>query len=190
VFAVAPLVWFGLVGVTLSYNPWLGRFFIFPVALSAALWGVTLRMPAAAWGAVALGATTLFLSLVHYAEKPSGLKLLDRTPATSVWAMTRWQVQSLHDPPLGPILQFFDEEVPPKVSVGLALSENDFAYPIFGPHLQRQVESVPFGSNARDVHAEWLLASSERAGEIDASCWRSVFRSAEGVVFRRAENCA
>jgi hypothetical protein len=190
VFAVAPLACFGLLAVTLTYNPWLGRFLMFPVALSAALWGFTLRVRALAWGAVALGATTLFLSLVHYTEKPSGLRLLDRTPAASVWGMSRWQVQSLHDPALGPILQFFDTEVPPRASVGLALSENEFAYPIFGPHLQRRVESIPFGSNARDVHAEWLLATSERVSEIDPSCWRSVFQSAEAVVFRRAENCA
>src|SRR5262249_12510714 len=30
-FAVAPAAWFVLVALTLSYNPFLGRFFIFPV---------------------------------------------------------------------------------------------------------------------------------------------------------------
>src|SRR5207247_3111918 len=38
-FAVAPLIWLVLVGLSLTYLPWHGRFFLFPVALSASLWG-------------------------------------------------------------------------------------------------------------------------------------------------------
>lgn len=38
VAAAVVVGWFFLVGVTLTYNPWLGRFFVFPVALSAAAW--------------------------------------------------------------------------------------------------------------------------------------------------------
>jgi 4-amino-4-deoxy-L-arabinose transferase-like glycosyltransferase len=189
-FALAPVVWFVLVALTLSYNPWLGRFFIFPVALSAVLWGRVLRWPTAAWGATVLGAITLVLTLVHYVEKPSGLRLLDRSSAQSVWEMKRWEVQSRHDPPLAPVLQFLDEQIPAHTSIALALSENDFGYPAFGPHLGRRVEVVPEGSNAHDVHTQWLLASSERAPQIDPSCWRPAFRSSEGDVFHRGGNCA
>jgi hypothetical protein len=66
VFVLAPFVWFVLTGLTLSYNPWLGRFFVFPVALSAAVWGRVLRVPWAAWGAASLAAITVTLTLVHY----------------------------------------------------------------------------------------------------------------------------
>jgi hypothetical protein len=189
VLALAPLAWFVLVALSLTYNPWLGRFFIFPVALSAALWGRLLRTPAAKWGAAGLASITALLSLVHYVEKPSGLRLLDRSSAASVWQMKRWQVQSQHDPAMGPVFRFLDEDVPRKTSIALAIGENDFGYPAFGPHLERHVEVIPFGSSSRGIRANWLLASSERAAEIDSSCWRAAFQSAAGTVFRRAADC-
>ena len=189
-FAVAPAAWFVLLALTLSYNPWLGRFFIFPIALSAAVWGRISRSAPAAWGAAALGTVTIILALVHYIEKPSGIRLLDRSAVASVWTMKRWEVQSQHDPPLGPLLRFLDEQVPAKASVGLALGDNDFGYPAFGPHLERHVVIVPSGSTAHDIGAEWLVANAERAPEIDLSCWDEVFRSSEGSVFRRSASCA
>jgi hypothetical protein len=188
--ALAPAIWFVLIALTLSYNPWLGRFFIFPVAVSAAFWGRALARPAAAWSAAALGLVTLVLTLDHYDEKPLGLRLLDRTHVTSVWSMARWQVQSTHDPPLGPVFQFLDEQIPAKSSIALALSVNDFGYPAFGPHLERHVAVVPFGSTAKSIQTQWLYASQERTAEIDAACWELVFRSTEGDVFRRRPACA
>jgi hypothetical protein len=191
VFALAPLGMFTLVALTLTYNPWLGRFFVFPVALSAALWGLALRSRGTAWATAALAGVTLVLSLVHYVEKPSGLRLLDRSaPSTSVWTMKRWQVQSQHDPAIGPVFRFLDEDVPRRASIGLALGANDFGYPAFGPHLDRRVELIPFGSSAREPDVGWLLASQERTAEIDHSCWRESFRSDEATVFRRADNCS
>jgi hypothetical protein len=190
VFALAPLGMFTLVALTLTYNPWLGRFFVFPVALSAALWGLALRSKGTAWATAFLAGVTLVLSLVHYAEKPSGLRLLDRSaPTTSVWTMKRWQVQSQHDPAIGPVFRFLDQDVPRRASIGLALGANDFGYPAFGPHLDRRVELVPFGSSARELNVGWLLASQERTAEIDHSCWRESFRSDEATVFRRADSC-
>jgi len=183
VFVLAPFAWFLLTALTLSYNPWLGRFFVFPVALSAAVWGRVLRVPQAAWGAAALAAVTVTLALVHYTEKPSGLRLLDRTATASVWRMNRAQVQSQHDPPIEPLFAFVNSGVPAHASVALAFGDNDFGFPMFGPHLQRRVTIVPFGSNAHSVSADWLVANSERAGQVDSACWRAVFRSSEGVVF-------
>jgi hypothetical protein len=189
--ALAPLGWFALVALSLTYNPWLGRFFVLPIALSGTLWGLALRARSTAWASAALATVTVSLALVHYAEKPSGLRLLDRGATTaSVWSMERWQVQSQHDPAIGPVFRFLDHDVPAKSSVALALSANDFGYPAFGPHLERHVELVPFGSNAENVRTEWLVTSNERASEIDASCWQPLFRSDEGAVFRRRKSCA
>ena len=190
VAALAPLGWFVLVALTLTYNPWLGRFFVFPIALSAALWGLALRSSWTAWAAAALAGVTLALSLIHYAEKPSGLRLLDRSaPSGSVWTMDRWQIQSQHDPAIGPVFRFLDHDVPRESSIALALSANDFGYPAFGPHLDRRVKLVPFGSSAREFDTAWLVASNERASEIDASCWLVVLRSEEAEVFRHAAGC-
>jgi len=189
--ALAPLGWFALVALSLTYNPWLGRFFVLPVALSAALWGLALRARSTAWASAALATVTVALTLVHYAEKPSGLRLLDRSATTaSVWSMERWQVQSQHDPAIGPVFRYLDDEVPAKSSLALGLSANDFGYPSFGPNLDRYVELVPFGSNAKNVRADWLVTSVERASVIDVSCWQPVFRASEGAVFRREKSCA
>ena len=190
VLAYAPLAWLALVAVTLTYHPWQGRFFIFPLALSAALWGLVLKVRPLAWAVVALAGTTALLSLVHFAEKPSGVRLLDDTKAKSVWQMARWEVQSQHDPPLADVYRFFDEQVPTHDSVALALGPNEFAFPFFGPRLGRRVELVPFGSNARAIAAGWLFADPGRSGEIDKACWRAVLRAERGTVFRRVADCA
>jgi hypothetical protein len=189
ILALAPFAWFVLVAVTLTYNPWLGRFFIFPVALSAALWGRVLGTTALRWAAATLASLTAFLALVHFVEKPSGLRLLDRAHTDSVWEMDRWQVQSLHDPAVGQVFRFLDDSVPRKTTVALALADNGFGFPVFGPHLQRHVEIVPFGSPG-DVPAQWLYADANRAGEIDSSCWRAAFRSDAGTVFERTGTCS
>lgn len=188
--AIAPLVWFVLLALTLSYNPFLGRFFIFPVALSAALWGRLLRRPEVASALTILAVVTVGLSLVHYVEKPSGVRLIDRSPTPSVWRMTRAEIQSQHDPALEPVLQFVNTEVPTHASVALALSDNGFGFPVFGPHLTRRVPLVPGGSNGRTVDADWLYASRQRSSEIDTSCWQPQLQSAEGTIFKRRADCA
>jgi hypothetical protein len=189
VAAFAPALWFVLVALSLTYNPWEGRFFIFPMALSASLWGLVLRSRPLAWSAVAVAALTAALSLVHYTEKPSGVRLLEPTDSRSVWDMQRWEVQSLHDPQVGTLFRYVDEVVPDDASIGLALGANEFGYPVFGPHLNRRVVLLPFGSNGHELGATWLEADRSRAGEIDSSCWRAAFRSDAGTVFRRAGDC-
>ena len=183
--AVAPLVFFVIISLSLTYHPWQGRFFIYPLALSASLWGLGLRVPVVAWGVTALATTTALLSLIHFDEKPSGLRLLDRVPTISVWTSDRWEVQSRHDPPLAPILEFMDRKVRADDSIALALGPNEFGYPAFGPRLSRRVELVPFGSDGVDVRTTWLLANPERAVEIDPGCWREEFSTETGTVFKR-----
>jgi hypothetical protein len=190
VAALAPVIWMGLVAMSLTYHPWQGRFFVFPVALSASLWGLAMRRSVLAWSVVALAATTVALTLVHYEEKPSGVRLLDRHDVASAWSMRRSQVQSLHDPSLEPVFAFLDDRVASTDSVALALGANDFGYPAFGSSLDRRVDLVPFGSPATEVGATWLYANPERAVEIDPACWSTAFQSASGTVFRRAEACS
>jgi hypothetical protein len=185
-----PLFWFAVVALTLTYHPFQGRFFIAPIGLSAALWGLTLRTRALAWGAVALAAVTALLSLDHFAEKPAGMRLLDRARTTSVWNLERWEVQSQHDAALAPVLQFLDQGIASHATVALALSDNGFGYPVFGPHLTRHVVLVPQGSNARDVQAGWLYASRDRAPQIDTSCWHAQLQSSEGSIYKRDAGCA
>jgi 4-amino-4-deoxy-L-arabinose transferase-like glycosyltransferase len=189
VAAAAPLVWFLLVALTLTYHPWQGRFFIVPVALSASLWGLVLRNAALAWSAVAIAAVTVLLSLDHFVEKPGGLRLLDRSATQSVWQLQRWEVQSQHDPALAPVYRFVEEQIAGHATVALALGPNEFAFPFFGPHLTRRVLLVKSGSNGDDVAARWLFADMDRSREIDATCWQVALRSERGTIFRRTPRC-
>ncbi len=187
VLATAPLASFLLISVSLTYDEWQGRFLIFPVALSASVWGLMLRVRRYAVAAVAIAATTAALSLVHFTEKPSGLELLERSVPSSSWGAERWEVQSLLRPEMQGVLRFVEQELPTGATVGLAVGEDDFAYPAFGAHLQRRIELVPEDSRGRNVgEARWLLANPLRASEIDRSCWRLVHGGDEAwAVFRR-----
>jgi hypothetical protein len=185
VLAAAPIAWLAMVALTLTYHPWQGRFFVFPVALSAALWGALLDSRAALWAVTALGVTTAALSLANYVEKPAGFGA-----DPSVWHMTRAEVQSNHDPPLEPLFRFLDRRVPRRTSIGLAFATNDFGFPVFGPHLERRVVLVPGGSSARETHTAWLVTDAQRAPQVDAGCWKAVLRSERGAVFMRRPDCA
>ena len=186
VFAMAPLVTFALFSISLAYDPWQGRFFVFPVALSAAVWGVILRARRYAVAAGAIAATTAALALIHSLEKPSGLRLFERAVPRSVWGVERWEAQSVHQPETPLAALRFLAELPRAASVALALGFNDFGYPAFGPSLSRRVELVPLGSSARNSSAEWLLANSDRASKIDRECWDAMLTTPEGWIgFRR-----
>jgi hypothetical protein len=189
VAAYAPAAWLVFVGVTLTYHPWQGRFFVFPLALSAALWGLALEVRPLAWSLVAIASVTAVLSLVHYAEKPSGVRLLAAADENSVWQMPRWEVQSTHDPPLAPLWRYLDEQVPGRASLALALGPNDFGFPAFGPHFERRIVLVPSGSSARDTAAEWLLANAQRAPEVDSACWVPRLQTEVGTVFQTTSGC-
>jgi hypothetical protein len=185
--AVAPLLWLVLVSASIEYDVWQGRFFVFPVALSAALWGVVLRTPAVAWAAVAIGATTVALSLVNSLEKPSGVQLFADREIESVWGRERWEVQSLTRAEIAPVLRFLEEEVPTDAAIALALNGDEWGYPAFGRHLERPVELVPLRSTGRGVAAGWLLLGPARPGALDPVCWRPVVDTPSGWAVLRAQ---
>jgi hypothetical protein len=189
VAAYAPAAWLVFVAVTLTYHPWQGRFFVFPLAVSAAVWGQALRVRPLAWSLVAIAGVTAALSLIHYTEKPSGARLFAAADEKSVWAMPRWEVQSTHDPPLAPLWRYLDEQVPAHASLALALGPNDFGFPPFGPHLGRRIVLLADGSSGRGAATEWLLADAQRAGEIDSACWAPRLRTDRGTVFQATSGC-
>lgn len=193
ILAVAPLAWFLLLALSVDYDEWQGRFFVFPIALSASLWGLVLPVSRyAAFAVVAIASTAAALSLVHFREKPSGLRLVERDVPSSVWGLDRWQTQSLVRSEMGPVYRFVDRWVPSGSVIALALGEDDFGYPAFGEGLARTIELVPDSSPIHAVRgAEWLLANPERSLAVDRSCWRLAFGMPDDwKVFRRsAEEC-
>lgn len=179
VLAGAPLAWLVMVSATLAYDPWQGRFFIYPVAVAASLWGLVLRVPPLAVAVVAVAATTATLSLVHYAEKPSGLRLVEADVLPSVWGEERWVAQAVPQTDSEATFRFLDE-LPRNDRLALALGMNDSAFPAFGPRLERRVELVPQGSSGEAIDSDWLLANLERAQQIDRSCWTVVLTTPDG----------
>jgi hypothetical protein len=186
IYAAAPLVWLVLLVATIEYNPWHGRLFIFPVALSAALWGMSMRVRPVVWAIVTVALATTVLSLVNNASKPSGLRLIEPNPPASVWTMDRWDVQSIQRPGVRQLLRFVEQRIPASATVALALGQYDFGYPPFGPTLARRVELASQGSDGRDVlDADWIVATSAGRALIDRACWRAEFDDGERAVFRR-----
>ncbi|MGH3109875.1 MAG: hypothetical protein ACRDQT_03025, partial [Gaiellaceae bacterium] len=190
VLATAPVTWLVLFSLAIAYDLWQGRFFVYPLALCASLAGIALRFAPVAWAAVAVGAVTVALSLANFLEKPSGVELFADRSTDSIWGMERWEVQSLPRPEMAPVLRFLEERVPEQAAIALALGENDFGFPAFGPRLERDVVLVPIGSGALDVFTAWLVSTPDRTAEIDRSCWEEAFASEGGTVFRRQEACA
>jgi hypothetical protein len=187
--AVAPVIWLVLVSLTIGYDIWQGRFFMYPVALSAVLWGLILRAAPLAWAAVAIASTTVVLSFVNSIEKPSGVQLFADRPTPSVWRMERWEAQSYLRPRVAPVLRFLETRIPDDATVALALSEDEFGYPAFGAGLERRVELVELDSPATGMRATWLVAGRRRAAEIDSSCWTTALETKGGTVFRRHQTC-
>ena len=117
-----------------TYNQFLGRFLITPVALTAPLFATVLnyRRYAAVVGAVAM--LTLATSLLFDHAKPSGFF---GTP--SIWGMTRAEAQSVQRPAMRPVLEALDRRVPPNARVGYVLGSDDWDYPLYGRRLTRRL---------------------------------------------------
>ena len=185
VLATAPLLWWVLFSLTIGYDPLQGRFFVFPVALSASVWGTALRVRPIAWAVVAVAACTTLLTLVNSLEKPSGLHLFAQRSTAPVWRMPRWEVQATLRAEDAPLLRYLEEQVPRHASVGLMLGVDGLGYPAFGRHLERDVELVGGGDRARPADVGWLVADPSRAAEVDRACWRAMLLTPDGsAVFR------
>lgn len=178
VLAFAPLAWFILLSATLAYDPWQGRFFMYPIGLAAVLWGTLLTRRTAVVMAVTSVAILLAgLSLAQYREKPPSASSRDR-----------WDTQSLHRRGMAEPLRFLEERVPDGATLALALGVDDWGYPMFGPRLSRRVLLVPPGVPSESFDARWLVVGQARLGEVSRRCWG---QRAEGAVsvFERRSAC-
>ncbi len=166
--ATAPVVFALVLAATVAYEPWWGRFFVFPVALAAASAGVFLRTRALAWGVVAVAVTTLALSLRANEEKP-----------LAVWGEPRWEVQTRVGPRNGEVgaIRFAEQSIPPRARVGLAVRWLDWSYPFFGRRLERAVRFVPSTTSARR-DLGWLVVAPTKG--VPGAGWALVFRAQDG----------
>ena len=102
--------------LTLSYNPWAGRYFVGPVALTMPLAAFVYRSPTLARAAALLGVFTLVVANVFNADKPIGL-----AGSRPVWSLSYVDAQTLERPRWRPMLQRVAETVPTDAHIGLVL---------------------------------------------------------------------
>lgn len=169
--ASAPLIYAVTMAAPGAYDPYLGRFFMFPVGLATAVAAATFRNRPLALGVSAVATTTLLLTLIANDEKPP-----------SVWGQPRWKIQiqvAGRDNGEKSVIRFVEESIGPRAHIGLALRSQDWSYPFFGSNLRRKVSFVPKGeSTARGI--EWLIAAPGRSDWQRRNGWTLALRTYDG----------
>jgi 4-amino-4-deoxy-L-arabinose transferase-like glycosyltransferase len=156
-----------------TYDQWLGRFMLIPVALvmPLAAWLYERRLRLLTTVAALAGVATLAGTHTHNVAKPVGV-----VGPGSVWAMSRAQVQGLTAGSLELALPFFDATVPANATVGVVLGSNDPAYLLYGPTLRRRLVELPSRTAFRDAaerHLRWLVVSADAGPVAPRAGWRS-----------------
>lgn len=163
--ALAPPLFVVVLALAYRYNGWIGRFMIVPVALvlPLAAWAYERRVGRArvlAGGLALVGALTLALAHAYNNAKPTGL---DGRPA--VWSVSRAEAQSFTRPDLLPVLQGLGQYIPGGKRVGTILGEDDWDYPLYGPHLDRRLVPVSTAvayplTAARSAKVHWVAVGT------------------------------
>jgi len=145
----------------LSYDPWRGRFFAYAFAISAATWGIALTRRSIAVAAVALTGTMAVVSLGQYLSKPSGVKfLVDGRPGILGATRVDQQLILRSGGGDGSAIRFISRHAPADAHVAVALEENDYLSPYFGPHYRRRVSFVDPVTAAVPGDVGWVVAAS------------------------------
>jgi hypothetical protein len=183
--ALAPVYWLVALSALLFYQDAAGRFFMAPVALAGATWGLAARVRWAAWGLAAIGVTTLALAVLNDSKRPSGVPLLERPAPTSYLSEPRWSAQG-REVFVPELIRFVDERVPTDARVGVAITPSDPGYVLLGPALDRRLVSL--GTGALDTPgATWAFVSpSARGSTRHCAAWQRLpVRPSSWDVYRR-----
>jgi hypothetical protein len=191
--ALAPLVFVIILATNVPWDPWRGRFFVFPIALAAAAWSLAYRFRALAWAAVGLTVVSATLVLVNQYPRPPGIPLLARATTPSVFGEPRWRVQTRtrNEDGTDEVVEYVEKHVPPDASVGLALGQDDFSYPYFGAHLGRTVRFLTPGAPA-SADESWIVEAPAHKAPRCARSWTTAVETQSGFrVLRRtaADTC-
>jgi hypothetical protein len=185
--AASPIVFLIVVAFGLTYDPWRGRFFVFPVALAAATWGAVYRIRALAWTVAGLAVTTAVLVVVQSHGKPPGVRLLDGDASPSVFGKPRWSVETWLRTSDGTreTIRYVQNHVPPQATIGLALRGDDYVFPYFGSSLDRTIRLLRPGMQATR-QLGWIVEAPGREVPRCESSWRTVLTTGGGfTVLRR-----
>jgi hypothetical protein len=147
--ALALPVFIVLLGLSSKYNPWLARFLIVPLALTAPLFAALFRRREAAFALTVVAATTVALAHLRNDLKP--IEGADVLP----WRQTQAQAVAL--PWLGGLHEAqrqLDRLVPASTCLGALLDRDDPTFLIYGSHFDRHLTFLT-------VPGEWQRAERE-----------------------------
>jgi Glycosyltransferase family 87 len=149
--ALALAVPLSIIGIALTakYNPWLSRFLLAPIALTAPLLATFFRRQGAALAIVIVAACTVGLTHARNIHKP--VEDARRMP----WTMS--QADAVDLPWLSGLAEaqrILDQRVPSSECLGALLDRDDPTYLLYGTDLQRQLTFLT-------VPGEWQRAVRE-----------------------------
>jgi hypothetical protein len=150
VLALAVPLYVVAISLAFTYNVWIGRFFVAPVALTMPLAAAVYRWRLLSAALAVVGAVTLAFTHAYNMAKPTGL-----ASTTPVWSLSRAQAQSVLRPPMQQVIEGVDQYVRPGGRVGYVLTEDDWDYPLYGIKLENQLVRLP---------QTGLLQAAERRG--------------------------
>jgi hypothetical protein len=135
-----------------SYNAWIGRFMLIPVALVMPLAARLYSMRLLAGLATVVGIATLGVAHAYNVTKPTGLN-----GGRPVWTMPRAEAQGLGMPMLDVSLATLDRHVPANARLAVVLGGNEWDYPLYGERLGRRLSEFPTVASATRSDAHWLV---------------------------------
>lgn len=186
--ALAPLYWLVTLSSLLFYQDAAGRFFMAPMALAAAGWGLVARARWVAWGLSGVAITALALAVLNDTKRPSGLALLERPSPRSYFAEPRWSAQG-REVFVPELIRLVDDRVARDARIGLAITPSDSGYVLLGSGLDRRFNLLPWGT-VDASRATWAFASSSaRSPGRPELCarWRRLAEKPDGwTVYRRS----
>jgi hypothetical protein len=168
VLALSVPVFVIAIALTFRYNPWIGRFFIAPVAMTMPLVATLYRFRLAAVLIALVGGLTLGLAHTYNEGKRTGLEPYAFGETRPVWDLPRARAQAIFRPEFIQVIDGLEQYVPHgrRGRLGYVLGPDDWSYLLYGPMLDRRL--IPLRGKPGRVlvkaerrNADWVILNRE-----------------------------
>lgn len=160
------------------YNPWIGRFMLIPVVLTAPLLALLFTHHRYVVAISGMAIASLFLSLAASHTKPSGL-----FGDASIWTMSRDDALAIERPWMRAYIAAA-RRIPRDATIGYSLGEADWDYPLFGQDLGRTLVRLPPHAQlaaAERQRLRWVVLRNDDVGGRTPAQWRSTRLGKSGL---------
>jgi hypothetical protein len=142
------------IALTYKYNGVLGRFMVVPVALGSVLVARVYATRVVSAIFAVIGVIFLAFAIANNERKPF-----------EIWSLDRAVAQTLTWPKFEPRLRTIAAVVPQDARVGVVLGDEDWDYPLYGPHFTRTLvplpASDPLGAATR-LGLDWVVLGNTK----------------------------